>query len=453
MSAIRMGLSSNFSVLVAALVLMLPGLPRPVHAEGEAAAAEKPPAAAWTSQEYLEEVWNREKLTGDWLGLRTEMAERGLDFEVTLSHFGQWVASGGVESPRGAYGGKADFRWNLDATKLAGLWEGLAFNVHAESRWGNDILGDAGAFTLPNAPLLYPLPGGYDGTELTGLLAIQDFAGGKYQVLVGKLHAFDMVTGLFPNVVDYGLKGFINANAYQSILPWGRWLNLSQLGVAAWKVTDGLPTTGAMAVGQSSTTDNWDIDDSFGSGVGLMVFHRFVWEMEEKLGYIYVGVGASTKQYGSFDPKDFTDIPGGGLTDTSKKTPWSVAVYLYQKIWQAEKNDKRFAQLFMGFSVADENPSFARWDVFGSVELFGAMASRSGDRIGIAGWYTKLTDDFQEINSDVGNSLRGTWGFETYYNIEINPWLHLTPDIQFVMNQNNGDNLAVIPGIRLVIDF
>jgi hypothetical protein len=45
------------------------------------------------------------------------------------------------------------------------------------------------------------------------------------------------------------------------------------------------------------------------------------------------------------------------------------------------------------------------------------------------------------------------WGFELYYNIAINKWMHLTSDLQLVKNEHKGDDLAVIPGIRLVIDF
>jgi hypothetical protein len=42
-------------------------------------------------------------------------------------------------------------------------------------------------------------------------------------------------------------------------------------------------------------------------------------------------------------------------------------------------------------------------------------------------------------------------GVEIYYNFEINKWLHLTPDLQIV--QNEYEDVAVIPGIRLVMDF
>jgi hypothetical protein len=36
---------------------------------------------------------------------------------------------------------------------------------------------------------------------------------------------------------------------------------------------------------------------------------------------------------------------------------------------------------------------------------------------------------------------------------ELTPWSHLTADLQLVQNQNDGDDLAVIPGVRMVIDF
>jgi hypothetical protein len=45
------------------------------------------------------------------------------------------------------------------------------------------------------------------------------------------------------------------------------------------------------------------------------------------------------------------------------------------------------------------------------------------------------------------------WTFAAFYNIQINPWLHLTLSIQYAQNQNKNDDPAVIPGVRLVTDF
>ena len=81
---------------------------------------------------FFEDIWTRDKLTGDWWGLRNDLAEFGVGIDLRLSQYYQNVASGGVNQ-NGEYGGTMDYRLNADAHKL-GLWEGLAFNVHARTR-------------------------------------------------------------------------------------------------------------------------------------------------------------------------------------------------------------------------------------------------------------------------------------------------------------------------------
>ena len=73
--------------------------------------------------------------------------------------------------------------------------------------------------------------------------------------------------------------------------------------------------------------------------------------------------------------------------------------------------------------------------------------------MGVSGWVNGLSENFISDVSPVIAIRDYTWGVELYYNYQINPWLHLTPDLQFVQNENVGDDIAIIPGIRLVIDF
>ena len=42
---------------------------------------------------------------------------------------------------------------------------------------------------------------------------------------------------------------------------------------------------------------------------------------------------------------------------------------------------------------------------------------------------------------------------EMYYNYQISPWAHVTADLHYVENQRKGDDFAIIPAIRMVIDF
>lgn len=404
-----------------------------------------------------ESIWTRDKLSGDWGGLRSDLGKHGIDMDIKLSQFYQDVTSGGVDSGNnGEFGYKADAWINLDAQKLFGSWDGLSFSMHVEHRDGNDVLADAGAFVFPNSPLLFPLPGNYDGTQVTGFTVNQALFDGKAAVLAGKLHAFDLLNGFFPNVVDSGLSGFMNANSIMSILSWGRWLTLSQYGAAAWTIEPKFGAqTGILLTGGDNVTTTWDTSDSFNGGTGILTFHRFIHEIDGKPGYVFIGVGGSTEEYASLDPTDWTDFPGEGAVDSKEKKPWEIAVYLYQIVWQAENNDKRFTQVFTGGSFGDDNPSFSDWDVFASVQTFGLFPSRPHDRMGIAGHYIHLADNFVDLVSSIpGENLRDEfWTTELFYNYEINPWLHLSPNFQYAQNENTGDNPAVILGTRLVVDF
>ena len=43
-------------------------------------------------------VWERDKLTGDWGGLRSDLGKHGIEIDLKLSQFYQEVTSGGCQS-------------------------------------------------------------------------------------------------------------------------------------------------------------------------------------------------------------------------------------------------------------------------------------------------------------------------------------------------------------------
>ena len=413
-------------------------------------------AVLFSTNTWAKDIWARDKLFGDVGGARSGLANHGVDVDVRLSQFYQDVVSGGVNSDdSGEYGVKLDTWINVDAHKLFNSWEGLFISMHVETRGGYDVLTDAGPATLPNAALLYPLPGDYHGTDITSFMVSQVMFDGKAAAVAGKLGSFDLLQGMFPKgILDYGLDGFQNANSIMSILSWGRWLTLSQYGGGIWTIADGMPSTGVIVTGATNTTTTWSTKGAFSDGVGVLLFHRFLFEIDDKPGYLYIGGGGSFKEYPSLDPHDLANSPKGIVTD-SEKNPWGVAAYWYQVLWQAEADKDRRVQTFIGGSVADDNPSFSDWDIFASVQSFGFFDSRQNDRIGLAGHYYHYAEDYRDlVNLIPGENITdNSWTFELFYNFEVNKWLHLTPSIQYVQNENDNDDPALIPGVRLVMDF
>ena len=409
----------------------------------------------FVSGAWAEDVWTRDKLTGDWWGLRSDLSKHGIDIDLRLSQYYQGVASGGVDQ-NSEYGATMDYRLNIDGHKL-GLWQGFSVNMHARTRFGQDVNADAGSFALQNTGMLMPAPADYHGTDITGLTASQyfPFFGGLANATLGMLDVVDTVTGLFP-WVGYGQEGFWNINAMVSALPWfGAVRGLSLYGGLGITINQEykMPQSGLLFTGTQNESTSWgSISDAFDDGFWLAGFHRFFWKMDDNPGYFMVFAGYSTADQASNDPHDFVVIPGQGIVSTKEKNPWDVALYVYQVFWQAKGDPKRKANFVIGGTVGPDDPQFAQWNFFANVEAFGPMKSRPHDRMGVGGWWNGLSDNFKELVSPVID-LRNTWGFELYYNVAINKWLYLTPDIQFVQNEREDDDFAVIPGIRLVIDF
>jgi porin len=419
------------------------------------------PAPRRSVGEVAKDIWTRDKLSGDWKGLRTDLHDHGIDIGLRLSQYGQGVASGGVQKS-GEYGARMNYRAHVDLAKAVGTWEGLTIDLHAMTRFGEDILADTGGLVIPNTELLMPLPGKYSDSDITGLTINQTFplyAGHEGLLTLGKVDVIDAVTLFFPSV-GYGQEGFWNVNALVSALPWfGAVRGLSLYGgwLASINEEYQMGESAILALGTENVTTSWSINDSFKHGVWIAAFHRFLYKIDDKPGYVMLFAGGSTREQVSVESLDFVFKPGVGVTVTDReKKPWDIAVYISQVFWQAEKDPNRKATILIGGTAGPDDPQFAQYNIFTSLEAYGPMSSRPKDRMGVSFWYNWLSDDFVDTLSNLPFNpirLRDLWGFELYYNIEINKWAHLTADLQIVKNEFKGDNMAIIPGIRMVIDF
>jgi hypothetical protein len=248
----------------------------------------------------------------------------------------------------------------------------------------------------------------------------------------------------------------MNVNSMVTALPWFGAVNgLSLYG--GWLATVNkeyqIGQSAILVTGTKNVATSWgSVSDSFDDGAWIAAFHRFLYKLGDKPGYFMIFGGFSTREQASNDPNDFVIIPGQGIENTEEKKPWDIALYLNQVFWQAEGDPDRKANFMIGGTVGPDNPQFAQWNFFANVEAYGPMVSRPHDRMGVAGWYNGLSDNFKDLVSPVAD-LRDLWGFEVYYNVAINKWAHVSADLQLIENEWEDDDLAVIPGVRLVVDF
>lgn len=402
-----------------------------------------------------DENLQRDTLTGDWGGLRTDLTKHGIDIDLRLSQYGQWVTDGGVDT-NGEYGGTMDYRLNIDANKLFGSWEGLSIAIHARTRFGEDVNADVSPLGLQNTGMLMPSPGDYDHTDITGVTVSQylPFMGGLANVTVGKIDVVDTLNGFFPSI-GYGQEGFWNVNSMVTALPWfGAVRGLSLHGIIGITVNQEFmaPESGVLVLGTKNVaTDSGSVSDSFEDGAFIAAFHRFYWKIEDRPGFFMVFAGGSTADQASTDPHDIVVVPGEGL-ETDEKKPWDVALYYSQELWRSDSDANRKVNFLTGGTVGPDNPQFSQYNYFAHLEAFGPFGSRPNDRAGVSFWWNSISDNTKDLVSPV-TDLQNTWGTEVYYNVEITKWLHVSADLQFIETEQADNDLAVIPGIRMVIDF
>ena len=392
--------------------------------------------------------WCREHLFGDWLGVRSGLACRGIIADLQLTQFYQGVVSGGVDQTD-AYGGKLDYQFTFLGEQL-GLWKGFTTILHAETRFGEDINVDAGAFAFPNVNMLYPLHGQND-TAITGLLFMQAL-NERVTVAAGKINVVDFWNMLYPNT-GRGIDGFMNLSliAFPTFL---RTTNLSING-AGVLVMEGPQIQGGVLVydtTNSSTTAG--LSNLFDQGAVILGYWRFFTDYGGLLGsHGFVG-NWSSRTYTSTDPVSLTIIPGEGLAAGQVTGSWALAYILDQMLWVDCCNENRNLRLFSQWSLADGDPSQYRWSFNVAIQGQGLVCGRASDTMGVGYFYDELSSDFKTLVSAApAFDLQNVHGGEIYYNFAVTPSFHLTADLQVVDNQNVADDTALIIGLRAKMDF
>lgn len=101
--------------------------------------------------------------------------------------------------------------------------------------------------------------------------------------------------------------------------------------------------------------------------------------------------------------------------------------------------------------VADSETNPLSWFLSFGVGGTSPISGRANDSFG-AGWYYSGTSDeiapfIEAVTGPIGDSQ----GLEFYYNYEVTPSFHLTPDLQVLIPARQQTDTAVLLGLRGVI--
>jgi porin len=169
---------------------------------------------------------------------------------------------------------------------------------------------------------------------------------------------------------------------------------------------------------------------------------------------------------------DFTTIGEGQLNPIppdpdlgSQSTSWAIAGTHWQYLWVFEDDvpaastlnlrdgrpDLRGWGAFFMWGYADEDSNPFQWTLAGGIAGKGIVPGRPNDVLGLGYFYAELAEG-GVIDRQIG-VRDGEQGFEIYYEAQVTPWLHLTPDLQVVRPGFASNDTAVILGLRAVVDF
>jgi porin len=307
-----------------------------------------PPAGLLPVPDYSGNFWTRPCLTGDWGGLRTNLASHGIQFGVEWDQFVQGVTNGGLD--RGtAYGANLNYTINLDLMRME-LIPGALIKFRAETRYGSSVNTISGQILPVNTSALFPVTGKANqevAFTVTDLNYTQFFSP-NLGLFFGKLDTLDADPNEFAS--GRGTSQFMNANFIFNPTLALR-LPYSTLGAGViWMPIPPGPRGGitvnssVVNTGDSSLSTGFD---DFDKGTSWTTEADFQYQLGHLSGGMNVGALYSFNQnFARLNTDNRLVVqPDQSLVIPTKHSTWAVYWSAWQYLYAATLGDRPLAQL------------------------------------------------------------------------------------------------------------
>ncbi len=388
------------------------------------------------------------KLTGDWWGERTKLADKGITIDIDSVQSYQGVLDGGTNQSW-KYGGSMFYRFKFDFQKM-GLWEGAFVDVIAEHQFGEFVNEDTGAILGVNNDGLFPLPG-YHNINVSQVKFTQ-FLSTSFAVFMGKLNTIEGDDNIFAG--GRGKTNFMHENFIFNPVSI-RTIPYSALGAGAVVFfPDALAKDPAIlsfivlgADGQPNTSGFGKDFDNGQTFIGA--YHQPTRFFNQSGSHTFSG-SYGTKDYALLGQDPRLLLEGLSGTFEKEEDSWSLMYNMHQYLYTEKEDETQGFGIFSRLGTADDKTSPVA--NFYSVGLGGKgiIDGRDNDTYGIGYFYVQLSNEF---NSIIERNFGDTQGVEMFYNIEVKPWLHITPDFQIIEPSDERVDTAYVAGFRVKMDF
>jgi porin len=393
---------------------------------------------------------SRPRLTGDWGGVRDDMAKKGVMFDLDVYGMPQTITSGGKDE-NSEFWGNAIATLKVDTHK-AGLWAGGHFKVQTVTSFGDNLMQDTGAMVPPNITWMLPDPTDTD----TGLqeLTYTHFLSQHFGVFLGKINSIAPTNVLHGDYNTGFLNTALNLPLAMAMVP------LSAYGAGALYLPSHDVTLAAMVLDANGTIMDDDLGDAFEDGVMVLASADLKVKPGGLPGHQNLTFAWSNKDRTSLvqDPANIARLllnvhfpllgePGPILSEIFDKlglpaTPqplnqeeetWTAVYSFEQFVWQPAGDPKRGIGIFFSAGVSDGQANPIKTSYSLGLVGKGVVPGRPQDDFGIGWARTEFSDDFVPFLRDSFDlGLDHEDAVELYYNAAVTPWLSISPSLQII---------------------
>ncbi|MGZ0657495.1 carbohydrate porin [Coraliomargarita sp. W4R72] len=383
------------------------------------------PARASENLESIESAG----LTGSWGGARQALSDKGITPYVT--YIGEIFSneSGGIREGS-AWAGLLDFGLELDLGQLLG-WEAATFFTNAFYFNGGDVSGDhVGDFNAVSNL--------YTDTRFNvyNIFLQQGFGAGDSFVKLGQIALDDDFMAsesalLFLNA-SFGPLPIESGNTAAPIY------SLAAPGIVVnyesghqWFARAGIYNGDSGSAESSNQGFGWNT----GSVYGMMVIAEGGYKYGENHGSV-VKVGA---YYHTGDYQKFSN----GATERGLDGYYAI---IDHQLTSAD--DGLGLNVFVRAGIAPQE-EIAVVTAYAEAGIVAKNVFREDDALGLGASWTQFSDD---VIAAVGGSSSETV-IEVTYQIPVNDWFVLQPDLQYIINPQGSEEDAFVAGLRAEIAF
>lgn len=382
----------------------------------------------------------RQTLTNDWFGQGDAMRNAGVNLQLEWRQYYQGMPRG-TGDPDPAYGGEFSLTSHLDLSKM-GFWDGFSLTAQALAKTGRG-LNNAGGTLLPvNAGLYFPGHQGADRYDLAALFVTQQFSNGV-SASIGKINAVDLVRGT-------PIRGGIGADRFwhlQFTAPLSGIVPPTFNGAVVAIPTQPVSYT-LMVFDPVDATNRPLFSDVFDEGVAVSGTATYAAKLGGHDGYYSL-----TGMYSSREGTDFSQlIVPPGTPQGQRDGAWMLGFSFQQYLHQDPANPGRGWGVFGEVDLADGNPNPLQWAASFGVAGNDLIAGRPDDSLGLGVFHVETSDALKAELAPYFN-LGDESGIEMFYTAAINPWFHVTMDLQYVDPAPNDLDDGLFVGIGTSLKF